>query len=320
MTARQRTYHLLDPADGISRAEWWINLLLTVMIILTVASTMLATLPNLTPGHRAALRAFELTAFVIFAAEYAARLWVVPERRAARGQAPQAGQYLRYALSPLPLIDLIVLLSLLTPVTMPVAALRGLRFLKLIGILKLGRYSDALQIIGQTLRARSGELAVLGLIVTVLIFIAASVLYYTESRLGTPCFESIPHAMWWAVVTLSTTGYGDCYPKGTSSKIAAGAIMLLGVGLVALPAGIIASGFTEAMTRHRAQLDPARFTHRVAYLFPTPVLLTVSNSDEAQAHLDAWTRGETHLHRDGNLLSDLTRAPQVRYLPPGETL
>lgn len=317
---RRRVHHLLDPTDGLSRHEWWLNLLLTVMIVLTVGSTMIATLPGLSQGQLLALRAFELTAFVLFAVEYAARLWVVPERELARGLTPHPGDYLRYALKPLPLIDLIVLLSLLTPVTVPIAALRGLRFLKLIGILKLGRYSDALQVIGQTLRSRSGELAVLGLVVGVLIFMAASLLYYTESQLKTPCFESIPHAMWWAVVTLSTTGYGDCYPRGTLSKFLAGVIMLLGVGLVALPAGIIASGFSEAMNRHRAALDPARFTHRVAYLLPTPVLITVASAEEAQAHLDAWAQGQTQVHREGGLCSNLALAPQVRHLPPGETL
>ncbi|WP_370637915.1 ion transporter [Deinococcus sp. 14RED07] len=87
----------------------------------------------------------------------------------------------------------------------------------------------------------------------VLVFIAASLLYQVESSAGTKGFESIPQALWWAVVTLTTTGYGDVYPATPLGKAAAGLIMLFGVGMVALPAGMIASGFAEELSRLRQQ-------------------------------------------------------------------
>lgn len=142
---------------------------------------------------------------------------MVPERRSVRGRPAVLKDYVQYALSPLALIDLLVLLALLSPAALPLGALRGLRLLKLLGVLKLGRYSEALKLVGSVLRRRSGELLTFGLIVLVLIFMAATLLHQVESKIGTKGFESIPHALWWAVVTLTTTGYGDVFMSGVAA-------------------------------------------------------------------------------------------------------
>ncbi|MBZ9749540.1 ion transporter [Deinococcus sp. HMF7604] len=246
-------YHLsdfLDPNDGAGIAERLFNGLLVVLIVLVVAMTIAGTVPSVQREYGGAIRAFDYLCAVIFGLEYLARLYVTP-LRPGYGSAP--ADYWRYARSPLPVIDLLVLMSLLVPGSTALASLRGLRLLKLLSLLKLGRYSDSLQLIGRVVAQRAGELLTTVLIVLVLVFIAASLLYQVEANVGTKGFESIPQALWWAVVTLTTTGYGDVYPATTLGKAAAGLIMLFGVGMVALPAGMIASGFADELSRLRQQ-------------------------------------------------------------------
>lgn len=248
----RRLYAFLDPSDGMGAGERLFNVLLTGLILLNVAVTVVGTVPGVAREYGAAIRLFDLFSLLVFGLEYAARLYVTPLRPNFGG----GGRgYLRYALSPLPLIDLLVIVALLVPGTTALASLRGLRLLKLLSLLKLGRYSDSLQLIGRVVAQRSGELLTTVLIVLVLVFIAASLLYQVESAAGTKGYESIPQALWWAVVTLTTTGYGDVYPATPLGKLAAGMIMLFGVGMVALPAGMIASGFAEELARLRTRPD-----------------------------------------------------------------
>jgi voltage-gated potassium channel len=288
---RRKTYHFLDPTDGMTHTEWVFNAVLTALILLTILTTMLASIPQFLAQYGHELRALELLAAVIFLGEYLARLWVVPERRAVRGRAVTWRDYLAYILSPLALIDLVVLVALFSPMSLPLATLRGLRFLKLLGVLKLGRYSDALRLVGQVLRRRSGELLTFGLIVIVLIFMAASLLYQVEAAAGTKGFGSIPEALWWAVVTLTTTGYGDVYPLTSWGRVLAGVLMLLGIGMVALPAGLIASGFSEALAQQ--QVAPQLEHWRVRYRFgPETLDVPVADETEAQTHVQAWTQAQ----------------------------
>ncbi|GGK23112.1 hypothetical protein GCM10008955_15770 [Deinococcus malanensis] len=247
---RARLYAFLDPGDGMHMGERLFNALLAILIVSNVAVTIMSTVPGVYEVYGPLIRAFDLSCAVVFGLEYAARLYVTPLRP---GYEDGWRGMLRYALTPLPLIDLLVIVSLLLPGSAALASLRGLRLLKLLSLLKLGRYSDSLQLIGRVVRRRAGELFTTVLIVVVLVFIAASLLYQVESSAGTKGFESIPQALWWSVVTLTTTGYGDVYPQTSLGKAAAGMIMLFGVGMVALPAGMIASGFAEELSRLRMQ-------------------------------------------------------------------
>ncbi|SMB90849.1 ion transporter [Deinococcus hopiensis] len=255
-TFQARLYTFLDPGDGAGPGERAFNTLLVLLILLNVTVTVLSTVPEVLALYRHEMRLFELFSGLVFTLEYLARLYVVPLRP---GFTPRQQGHLRYALSPLPLIDLLVIVVLLTPGTTALASLRGLRLLKLLSLLRLGHYSNSLLLIGRVIQQRAGELISTGLIVLVLVFIAASLLYQVESGAGTKGFESIPHALWWAVVTLTTTGYGDVYPATPLGKVLAGTIMLFGVGMVALPAGMIASGFAEELARLRQLAAPTAF-------------------------------------------------------------
>jgi len=249
---RQWLYDLLEPDENPPFYERVFNLFLAALIILTVIGLILDTVPDLHPALEPWLLCLQWISVVVFSAEYLGRLWVSPLSPDVK---PGLGGYFQFILSPMAIIDLIVLLSLILP-DMPevLGALRGLRLLKLLTLLKLGRTSPSLRLIGQVIHSRMPELRSLVLAIVVLVTIAASMLYAVESQAGTKGFSSIPEAMWWAIVTLTTTGYGDVFPATAAGRLLAAFIMILGVGVVALPAGIIASGFAEA-ARKRAQME-----------------------------------------------------------------
>jgi voltage-gated potassium channel len=250
---RQWVFDLLDPDDNPPFYERVFNLLLAALILITVVAVIVDTVPDLHPVLEPWLETIRWVSIVVFGAEYLGRIWVSPLRK---GAPPGIQAYLSWIVSPLALVDLLVLASIGFPeLPSALGALRALRLLKLFSLLKLGRTSPALRLIGQVLVNRLPELKSLVITIVVLVTIAASLLYTIENEAGTKGFESIPHAMWWAVVTLTTTGYGDVFPATVIGRLLAAIIMLLGVGVVALPAGIIATGFAEAARKHRADLQ-----------------------------------------------------------------
>jgi voltage-gated potassium channel len=248
---RQWTYDLLEPDDNPPFYERCFNLFLAALILLTVIALIVDTVPDLHPSLEPWVQLLQWISIVVFTTEYLSRLWVAP---LAPGASPGVKAYIEWIFTPMSLVDLLVVGSLVFP-ELPTAlgALRALRLLKLLSLLKLGRTSPALKLIGQVLRSRMPELKSLVVTIMVLVTIAASILYAVENEAGTKGFESIPHAMWWAIVTLTTTGYGDVFPATAIGRILAAIIMLLGVGVVALPAGIVATGFAEAARAKRRQ-------------------------------------------------------------------
>ncbi|WP_234009249.1 ion transporter [Deinococcus sp. NW-56] len=327
---RRRVHQFLDPNDGMTPPEAAFNALLASLIVLTILSSILATLPQAAP-HLGWMRAAELFAAVVFTAEYLGRAWTLPERL---GREATLADHLAHATSLLPLIDLVVILALFSPASWAVGALRGLRLLKLLSVLKLGRYSEGLQLVGRVLASRSGELLTLILIVLVLMFIAASLLHQVEHAAGTKGFETVPAAMWWAVVTLTTTGYGDVYPVTSLGKLLAGVIMLGGVGMVALPAGIVAAGFSEATAQqrqlHEAALRRAALVRQgvaahVRFVFAGGQSLDLPYPDCAAAEqaLAEWQRAKEARralwHAVPGQVTDLTHAwrAEIEQLIPG---
>lgn len=243
----QRTlYEFLDPDPNPPPLERTFNLFLSALIVLNIAAVVLASVPGVQERYHGPLRLLEVCSLTVFGVEYLGRLYVAPLKPGA--PAGWRGR-LRWMLSPLGLIDLGVLLALALPGLAGLAALRSLRLLKLVSILKFGRYSGALALIGRVVASRRDELLTTVLIVFVLVLISATALYNLEG--GGKGFESIPQSMWWAVVTLCTVGYGDVYPVTPGGRLVAGFVMLLGIGIVALPAGLIASGFSEELARRR---------------------------------------------------------------------
>lgn len=227
----------------------WMNRVLVVVILAAVASGVLATEPEISGRWHRGLILAELVFGAIFLVEYLARIYAAAEQP---GPEPAWRKRWRFVRSPLGLIDLVVVLSTLMPVLLADAAmLRMVRLLRVVAIMKFGRFSKALKEIGAAIAERGDDLIVTMALAAVLLLFGATALYLVEGALQPDEFGSIPRALWWAVVTLTTVGYGDAAPITPLGKFFAGIVALCGIALVAMPTGIIAAAFSEAMQRRR---------------------------------------------------------------------
>jgi voltage-gated potassium channel len=253
--ARRRIYRILEIAeegDVLSRA---FDLFIVSLIAANVIALVIATMPALS-RYASVFRAFELGSVVIFSAEYALRLWSCVEHTA--HNRPIKGR-LRFASRGMMVIDLLAILPFYVALFVPTAALLDLRFLRAVRLMrifrlfKLGRYSRAMKVLGNVFRAKKEELGIAVFVVLILLVLASSLMYFAESSVHPEAFPSIPAAMWWGVATLTTVGYGDVVPITALGKALGTIVSILGIGLFALPAGILASGFASEV-RHEDEL------------------------------------------------------------------
>ena len=254
---RARLHAALDPEarEGLSP----LNLFLTLAILASVSLAVLDTEPTLVRRFGSAFWAADLVLTVVFLVEYAARLWTAPENPRFAGRFKGR---LRWATSPAALIDLLALVPALVFVgATPAYLFRLVRLLRILRLARLGRFSRALHLIAAAVSSRRDELLVtLGAAVTAML-VAATLLYLVEGPSQPEAFGSIPRALWWAVVTLTTIGYGDVYPHTVLGKVLAGLTAVVGIGLIAAPTGILAAAFSDAAQRRRALLEETRRAH-----------------------------------------------------------
>lgn len=198
------------------------------------------TVPELPPIWHAALGVFETASFAIFSLEYLARVWSIVE--VPKFANPVTGRS-RFALRFLPLIDLVALLSYFAPFDL--RFLRLLRVVRLLRVLHLSEYDKPMRAIGRSIRARRKLLVIALVAMLIMIFFAASGMYFIEREAQPKAFASIPAAMWWAVMTLTTVGYGDVYPITPLGKFFAAIIATGGIAVFALPMAIITAAILD---------------------------------------------------------------------------
>jgi voltage-gated potassium channel len=196
---------------------------------------------------------FELVSVILFTIEYGLRLLTA---RLKYPELSPTGAYLRYVLSFAAIIDFAAILPFYLPLAVPLDLrfLRIIRVTRILRVVKLQRYSDSLQLVGRVFRSRSKELLVTIGVTFMLLLIAASVMYHLENGAQPEKFPNIIASLCWAIATLTTVGYGDIFPITIGGKILGGIMALLGIGLVALPAGIISSGFMEELNKKKAHV------------------------------------------------------------------
>jgi voltage-gated potassium channel len=254
-TWRRRLYRELEPAareeEGLSR----LNRGIIAAILISVISAVLESEPLVVSGRERLFRALDIGFGVLFLVEYCARLWTCVE-------APRFGPglrgRLRFARTPGALIDLFALLPLFVlAVGAEVYLLRMVRLLRVLRVARLGRFSRVLDALGQAVHSRRYELWMSVAIAAVLLLVSSTALYIVEGHVQPEQFGSIPRAMWWSVATLTTVGYGDSYPITVIGRAFAGVTALTGIGLIAMPTGILASAFSDALQRQRTA-DAAR--------------------------------------------------------------
>ena len=249
---RRRFYLELDPQahpTGVSLT----NKILMVVIVLSAAHAVMETEPQVRAQYGHWLIRFDVAVSVIFAIEYLARLWSAAEiERLGGGWKAR----LRWVFTPSALLDLAAVLpALLMAGQFPSYVLRLARLMRLARLGKLGRFSHSLRIMGQVIADRRYELWAMFSIGTVVLVVASSLLYMIEGELQPDKFGSIPRALWWGIITLTTIGYGDTYPITALGKVVASVTAILGIGLIAAPTGILAAAFAHALRKELRHED-----------------------------------------------------------------
>jgi|TARA_R110002072_G_scaffold253049_1_gene411856 voltage-gated potassium channel len=242
-------YNLLVPGAMGTKKLSRTNRVIILCILASVLLVVLESEQPLAAAYPMLFTAMEIVFGFLFVVEYLIRLWVcVEDPRFARGITGR----LRYAVSPLALFDLLAILPfLLTALGSESFIFRLFRLVRILRLSKLGRYSRAAAAIGQAVHSRRFELTLSLAAGLVLMLIASSGLYLAEGKVQPNDFGSIPRAMWWSVSALTTVGYGDVYPITVLGKILAAMASIIGVGLIAMPAGILAAAFSEVLANRR---------------------------------------------------------------------
>jgi voltage-gated potassium channel len=244
---RQRLYGILDQGSGADRLSAAVNWTLIGLIIVTLASTVLESVPRLAAQHGEAFEAIEYIALITFSIEYAARLWTAIEHPRWRRFGPIRSR-LRLAASPAGLIDLVAVLPFWLSLFIA-ADFRAFLVLRLIRFFKLTRYSPAMRSLLEALYSERRALVGCFVILCGATLIAAALMHVAEGATQPEKFGTIPDAMWWAIVTLGTVGYGDAVPVTAAGRLVAGLTIFVGLLMVALPVGIVATAFANEVHR-----------------------------------------------------------------------
>tara|TARA_R100001143_G_scaffold63604_1_gene73758 strand:- start:8856 stop:9662 length:807 start_codon:yes stop_codon:yes gene_type:complete len=210
------------------------NLFINILIVLSLISISIETLPDIDSKLRSALEFFEIISVLIFTIEYLLRIYVADNKRA-------------YIFSFYGLIDLIAILPFYIAVGFDLRSIRIFRLLRLARILKFSRHNHAINRLYYAFQSIKAELVVFVMMTLCVLFVAALGIYYFENPGQPEKFQSVFHSMWWAVTTLTTVGYGDVYPMTIGGRFFTFIILMIGIGLISVPTGLIASALTKSL-------------------------------------------------------------------------
>ncbi len=245
---KQKIFDLVEMTSdekGGKKIYDFVDIFLIVLIILNVVSVILETEKSLYSEYYMYFLLFEEISVYIFTLEYLTRIWVCTLNPLYTH--PIKGR-IKFILTPMLIIDLIAIVPFYLPMLFPdMRFIRSLRLIRLFRAFKFARYSETIQTFGTVLKSKKVELIAAMMMVLFLLVIAGSVMYYVEHESQPEQFSSILKSMWWGIATLTTVGYGDVYPITPLGKLFGAFIAILGIGMVALPAGILASGFSNVI-------------------------------------------------------------------------
>jgi voltage-gated potassium channel len=246
---KYRVYDILVETDDDELGDRIVAIFLMVLILLSCAGIVLETVDSLRENYGAFFRGLEIFAVIVFTIEYILRLWVAPLNPRYAGRFGR----LRYMISFFGIIDLLAILPFYLPFffTTDLLLIRFLRVFRLFRLFKLNRYVESLNKLDDVVRNKKEELLVTLAMLVMLLLFSSSLMYLIENEAQPDKFPDIPSAMWWGLATLTTVGYGDVFPVTGLGKLLGGFIALLGIGMFALPTGILASGFAEEIQKSR---------------------------------------------------------------------
>jgi voltage-gated potassium channel len=251
-TTRRKTYILLHPELGHSKWDRLINGFIITLILLNVVAVMLETVPAIHDPYTDYFAYFDLFSVVVFSVEYILRIWCCVEEP--RYKHSVYGR-MKYVFSVGALIDLLAILPVYLHafVGLDLRILRILRLARFLRLFRLTHYMKATRIVVNVFRTRKNELILSFILAIFLIIISSSLVYFAEHLEQPEVFSSIPKTIWWSVITLTTVGYGDMVPHTELGKFLTGGLLLVGVAIFALPAGIITAGFLEESRKSNRQ-------------------------------------------------------------------
>jgi voltage-gated potassium channel len=243
MSPRRRLFAILEEGDDRRGAGRVCDIFLIALISANAAAVILESVPEIALSQATGFRVFEAVSVAIFTVEYVLRVWAAPENPAWSVRGARYAR-LRHIISPLGVIDLIAILPFYLSMFFGVD-LRIFRLLRALRILKLTRYSRALGIMATVIRKESRVIVGALAILLVVLILSAALIHFLEAAAQPEKFGTIPHAMWWAIETLTTVGYGDAIPQTLMGRVVGAFVMLLGIGVFVMWTSVFAVGFLE---------------------------------------------------------------------------
>lgn len=244
-SVRRRLFDLFEHVDRHAKLPDLIAAALVTLILINVVAAVFETVASLAADYRWIFHTIETASLAIFTIEYIVRLWVSVEHPRARGK-PAWQARLAYAVTPAALVDLVAILPFFIE-EFTDAHLRVIILIRLLRLFKLARYSTGFQSLFEAIRRERQALIASFLILISVVLVSASLAYMAEREAQPEAFGSIPQAIWWAMETLTTVGYGDVIPKTVLGRIVGGLTMISGILMIALPVAIIGSSFAEVV-------------------------------------------------------------------------
>ncbi|MEM6852964.1 MAG: ion transporter [Planctomycetota bacterium] len=209
------------------------DVFIQMLIVISIIKFSIDTLPNLSTSTKEVLSIAEIVVVIVFTVEYLLRLWV-------------SRPTWKYAFSFFGIIDLLAIAPFYLALAIDLRSLRAFRLFRLFRVLKLAKYSLAAQRFHRSLSIAKEEIILFLCLTMILLFLSAVGIYYFENAAQPELYSSIFHSLWWAVATLTTVGYGDVYPITVGGRIFTFFLLLIGLGIVSVPAGLVATALTRA--------------------------------------------------------------------------
>jgi len=250
---KEKIYHIIEKGSHGSKANLIFDYFIMILIILNTISIILETISEVHLEHSYYLNIFDVVSVIIFTIEYLLRIYVSELSHPSGSKFKSA---LKYIFSASGLIDLIAILPFYLPylIKTDLRFIRILRLTRFLRILKISRYNSSLSLIWKVVSEKKSELAMTGFITVLILFVSSFMIYYAEGEAQPDKFPNILHGFWWAIATLTTVGYGDVFPVTPIGKIISGVIAILGIGLVALPTGLVSAGFMEKIGEKKREI------------------------------------------------------------------
>lgn len=249
-TIKKKIYTILEVASGDDSLSRYFDIFILSLITVNGIAMILETVEILDQQFHAVFWWIEAVSVPIFTVEYVSRLWACTA--SPKHPHPVYGR-ISYALKPLSLVDLLAILPFyLTFLNVDLRTIRILRIFRILRLAKLTRYSSAIWTFYRVFSSKKDELIIALTTTAILLVLTSSFIYYAENPYQPDAFSSIPAAMYWGVITLTTVGYGDIVPITGLGKFLGALTGLLGIAIFAIPTGILASGFAEEIKKRRA--------------------------------------------------------------------